>query len=659
VSLRGTLRARMLATGLLLLAIPLAVIVAVVVDSEHRMRHATAAEVHRLAATDLEHIVGGIRSMCATQQAVLEDAVADGLAVTRDALDRSGGARLGADTVEWQAVNQLTKAATSVTLPRFQAGDTWFGQNTESGAPSPIVDDVRRLTGGTATIFQRMNDAGDMLRVCTNVLTKENRRAIGTYIPAVNPDGQPNPVLKDVLAGRSYKGRAFVVDRWYVTAYEPLRGGDGAVIGMAYFGVPLESATALRQSIMDVRVGDTGYVYVLDGKGNYVISQGGKRDGENLWEAKDAAGTAFIQEIVTKAKALGPGEIGEQIYPWQNQGDAAARDKIARFVYFAPWDWVISAGSYLDEFTAAEQRIASYSRRTQVAIMIAAVISLVLAGLVWYRVSGKLSHQVGKVADSLNAASEQVNDSSAQVSIASHALAEGANDQAASLQEVNASMEQILATTRENAENADRTSVLAQTATTAAGRGVQAMENLGQVMGEIKVSSDETARILKSIDEIAFQTNLLALNAAVEAARAGDAGRGFAVVAEEVRSLAHRSAEAARSTADLVGQARQNTDKGVAAAGDVAGILAEIAGNVTSVCDLAGRVAGASRHQADEVGEITAAVGRLDAVTQGTAASAEESAAASRDLQEQSRQVAAAVEDLRRLTCGQCADDVE
>jgi len=646
------LRIRMLVTGLVLLLVPLAVIVGVVVTSEMRMRDATAVEVRKLASRDLDHIVEGIQAMCLTQQAALEDAVSDGLAVTRATLARAGEVRLEGDPVSWNAVDQFSKKATTVELPPFLAGDTWLGQNAESSVPSPVVDEVGKLIGGTATIFQRMNGTGDMLRVCTNVQTKEGKRAIGSYIPVTNPDGQPNPVLKAVLAGQTYRGRAFVVDRWYVTAYEPITSAGGEVVGMNYFGVPLESATALRQSIMDVKVGETGYVYVLDGKGNYVVSKDGKRDGENLWEARDANGVAFMQEIVTKAKVLKDDEVGEQIYPWLNKDDKEARDKVARFVYFEPWDWVIGAGSYMDEFTAAETAVASYSQRTIVLIGIASLISLLVAGAVWSRISGAIAGQVVQVADALSTASEQVNESSTQVAAASQMLAEGANEQAASLQEVNASMVQILTTTRTNAESADRANGLADTAAVAAGRGVDAMQNLGRVMGEIKVSSDETARILKTIDEIAFQTNLLALNAAVEAARAGDAGRGFAVVAEEVRNLAHRSADAARSTGGLINQARQNSDQGVAAAHEVAGILGEIASGVTSVRELVGQVATASRQQATGVGEVTAAMSRLDSVTQGTAASAEESAAAGQELSAQSRTVAEAVEELRRLTEG-------
>ena len=173
-----------------------------------------------------------------------------------------------------------------------------------------------------------------MLRVCTNVLTKDGKRAIGTLHPGDESRRRAQPRAASRARRPALPGRAFVVDRWYVTAYEPIRDADGAVVGMTYFGVPLESATALRQSIMDVKVGQTGYVYVLDGKGNYVISKDGKRDGENLWEAKDADGTAFIQDIVTKAKALPDGEVGEQIYPWQNPGDdrGARQDRPLRLL---------------------------------------------------------------------------------------------------------------------------------------------------------------------------------------------------------------------------------------------------------------------------------------------------------------------------------------
>jgi cache 3/cache 2 fusion protein len=190
---------------------------------------------------------------------------------------------------------------------------------------SLVVDRVRDSVGGTATIFQKTNDRGDMLRVCTNVEKPDGTRAIGTYIPAC----------------------------------EPIRDASDEIIGVLYVGVPQEAVHSLREQIMDIQVGQTGYVYVLDTEGHYVISKNGERDGENTWEAEDADGRLFIQNIVAKAKTLSPGESADETYPWKNVGESSARVKVARIMYFKPWDWVIGAGSYVDEFCAAEGSVAA------------------------------------------------------------------------------------------------------------------------------------------------------------------------------------------------------------------------------------------------------------------------------------------------------------
>ena len=174
-------------------------------------------------------------------------------------------------------------------------GDTWLGKISDMATAAPVVDRTQNLVKATCTIFQRMNEAGDMLRVSTNVQKLDGARAIGTYIPKTRPDGTPDPVVSSVLQGQTYQGRAFVVNKWYITAYEPIRDATQNVVGMLYVGVPQESVASLRQSIMAVEVGKTGYVYVLDSKGNYVISQGGARDGENVYEAKDASGASSFR----------------------------------------------------------------------------------------------------------------------------------------------------------------------------------------------------------------------------------------------------------------------------------------------------------------------------------------------------------------------------
>jgi len=649
---RMTLRTRLLLIGIGIVAVPLAFIALVVGGKQNRMRIAASEECRKLAYTDLDHIVQGIHAVCLTQQAVLEGNVKNGLAVTRHVLAAQGALAFAAEQDEWDAVNQITGQRAAVRLPRMLFGGKPLGQNREAGTRSPVVDDVKALVGGTATIFQRMNPAGDLLRVCTNILLKDNKRAIATYIPAADPEGKQSPVVQALLRGETYLGRAFVVDRWYITAYEPLRSDKGDLVGCVYFGVPMESAVALRQSIMQTQVGETGYVYVLDSKGNYVISQNGKRDGENILQAKDSDGVCFIQEIVAKARALKSGGIAEQFYPWQNPGDPAPRRKVVRIAYFEPWDWIIGAGSYEDEFLAAERQVASMGRESMRTIWITTGASLLAGGLLWFLIAGRIGNRLGRLAGELSGASDQVGGSASELASSSQQMAEGATEQAASLQEIAASLQEMASATKNSATNADATDRETEAAAQAAHKGTEAMGHLATVIGQIKESSDQTARILKTIDEIAFQTNLLALNAAVEAARAGEAGRGFAVVAEEVRNLAKRSAEAARTTADLIQTSQRSAGSGVDATGQMGTILADIAGSVEKVRALVAEVAEASRNQAQGIDEINTAVTRLDQVTQTTASGAEEAAAASKDLESQAGAVKTAVRELQGLVNG-------
>ena len=244
-----------------------------------------------------------------------------------------------------------------------------------------------------------------------------------------------------------------------------------------------------------------------------------------------------------------------------------------------------------------------------------------------------------RVMADLGRGSEQVAVASGQVAQASTDMADGASQQASSLEETSATLEEMAAMTRRNAGNAREANELTDKLQGVAGSGQEAMGRMSDAIEKIKASSDETANIIKTIDEIAFQTNLLALNAAVEAARAGDAGKGFAVVAEEVRNLAQRSAEAAKSTADLIFQSQTNANGGVEVSEEVTGVLEQIVEGITRVTGLVGAVSEANSEQSRGVDEINRAVANLDQVTQSNAANAEESASASEELSGQAREL--------------------
>jgi methyl-accepting chemotaxis protein len=252
----------------------------------------------------------------------------------------------------------------------------------------------------------------------------------------------------------------------------------------------------------------------------------------------------------------------------------------------------------------------------------------------------------------LTGASDQVRASSEQISTASQMLADGASRQAASLEQTSSSLEELSAMTKRNADNAREAKELANHARKAAESGTTEIQNMSLAMDAIKEAGNNIAKIIKSIDEIAFQTNLLALNAAVEAARAGDAGMGFAVVADEVRNLAQRSAKAARETAEKIEDSITKSDRGVRISLQVAKSFEEIMEKVRKVDDLVANIASASKEQSDGIGQASVAVSEVDKVTQSNAANAEESAGAARELNSQADALKEALDKMMQLMAG-------
>jgi methyl-accepting chemotaxis protein len=320
-------RKKLMTLGVALTVIPL-LVVACVVHFEYRAIQAKAtAGTADLASANLMQLAGAIYTLVDSNRALLENQLNIQLRVARAHLDSLGKVTLETGrTVSWTARNQFTEQETTLSLPRLQVGSLWLGQESEPAASVLVVDEIRRISGASSTVFQRMNAAGDMLRVATNVIGKNGKRAIGTYIPAVNADGQPNAVVAAAISGKPYVGRAFVVDAWYVAGYQPLVGSNGEIIGMLFVGIPESLATdRLRRELSARKVGKTGYVYVLNAtgktRGQYVTSSGGKRDGENVWDTRDANGNFVIRQICERALTLGPAEAAELRYSWQNPGD--------------------------------------------------------------------------------------------------------------------------------------------------------------------------------------------------------------------------------------------------------------------------------------------------------------------------------------------------
>jgi methyl-accepting chemotaxis protein len=345
----------------------------------------------------------------------------------------------------------------------------------------------------------------------------------------------------------------------------------------------------------------------------------------NLNTCVDAV-NALVADTGTLAKAAMYGELATRVDAAKHQGDFRS---IVEGVN-QTLDAVITP---VNEAAAALERVANRDLTA--------------------RMAGTYMGDLAKFQDSLNAAVdnldqalqqvatgvEQLAAAAAQIGQGAQSLAQGASEQASSLEEIGSSLQEMASMTRQNAASSKEARGMAEQTRSGSNQGLESMTRLSDAMEKIKTSADATAKIVKTIDEIAFQTNLLALNAAVEAARAGDAGKGFAVVAEEVRNLAMRSAEAAKNTANMIEESVQNAETGVELNQEVLAQLKEINSQTNKVGEVMGEIAVGSEQQSQGIDQITGAVEQMNQLTQQNAANSEESASAAEELTSQSEEL--------------------
>ena len=304
---------------------------------------------------------------------------------------------------------------------------------------------------------------------------------------------------------------------------------------------------------------------------------------------------------------------------------------------------------------AKETRINSLASAQKVVTLIlvlalgtGAVISILLAVFIIRSITKPISG----VITGLQMSAKDVASASGQMSVASQSLAEGASEQAATIEETSSSLEEMSSMTKQNADNSGQANSLMQEANQVVGQANDTMSKLTVSMQDISRASEETSKIIKTIDEIAFQTNLLALNAAVEAARAGEAGAGFAVVADEVRNLAMRAADAAKETAQLIEGTVKKVNQGGSLVTDTNEAFVRVSESASKVGELVGEISAASKEQAEGIDQINRAVIEMDNVIQQNAASAEESSSSAAEMSSQAENMKRYVADLVTIVGG-------
>jgi len=298
---------------------------------------------------------------------------------------------------------------------------------------------------------------------------------------------------------------------------------------------------------------------------------------------------------------------------------------------------------------AAGQRIQAAVDDAQKGVWAGVICLLLAAGAVSLVIILTTTNILNLVAISLNTAADKMKQTGAKVAASSQSVAQNASEQAASIQQVSASLEQMIVFSKTNAHQAKLATDIAQQTHATAASGTKTMAELDTAVQEINSASGDIAKILKTIDEIAFQTNILALNAAVEAARAGEAGMGFAVVADEVRNLALRSAQAAKETAGRIEATITKAAKGAELSRRLKDHFSEILSQAGEMDKIDQRLAGISKEQADGIAQINMGVSQLDKVTQSNATNAAESATVAEALNGQAQMLKQTVAELMHL----------
>ena len=302
--------------------------------------------------------------------------------------------------------------------------------------------------------------------------------------------------------------------------------------------------------------------------------------------------------------------------------------------------------------------ILASAERTKRNITIVVILAIVAGTALAIFIARGIITVLQRTSENLSESAEQVASASSQVANSSHSLAEGASEQAASIEETSSSLEEMSSMTKQNADNASQADNLMKTTNDVVHQSNISMDELTVSMNEISRASEETFKIIKTIDEIAFQTNLLALNAAVEAARAGEAGAGFAVVADEVRNLALRAADAAKNTAALI----EGTVKKIKDGSDLVNKTNEDFGKVAESSSMVGalvaEIAAASNEQASGVDQVNKAVTEMDKIVQQNAANSEESASAAEEMNAQAEQMKDLIKELLAISGGRIKKEV-
>jgi len=460
------------------------------------------------------------------------------------------------------------------------------------------IEAFTTATGAVATVFKRTGE--DFVRISSSVKNSQGIKVTGSSLD------HKSEAYKQIIAGQAFTGRAYLFGRDYMTRYIPLKDGSGQITGIAFIGIDFTDGLAnLKKQIRDIKVGDTGYVFVVDMKeqpGLALIHP--SAEGKSLIDDKSSDGRPAIKNMIEQGK-------GSLIYTLDD-AKIAKREKLAVFEPFARWGWLVVSACYVDELSQ-EATLVSHalvaagvfmSLMLAMCIMfvthfwlkrplrkLSSALGLIAAGNLTVRIPEGNKDEVGELlraCESMRAnlhtmllkiqqGMQQISTESSTLALHADEVATGSREQssetaslASSVQELTVSIETMSNHSQDTRVVVSQSQSVSQNGSRVIYDAVASMNSIAEtvrsaaaVVSHLGSETEGITKVVGVIREIADQTNLLALNAAIEAARAGETGRGFAVVADEVRKLAERTTQATKEIGAMTGRIQEGAQSAV------------------------------------------------------------------------------------------------
>jgi methyl-accepting chemotaxis protein len=572
-NLRLSLRQQITGLAVLAALIATSTVALLVMINEKKVRGSVSDEVNALTISRVERNASKSATLARMAQDFLQKEADTDLALARAALKQAGGVKTSGGSTTWSATNQTTLQQSTITIPTWSVGGLALKGDRSFQTYIPVIDAVGGPTKDTITLFQRMNDGGDMLRVASSAAASDGKRIVGTYIPATMPDNSANPVVQAILGGQSYRGRAYVVDGWDSTAYEPITV-NGHVAGMLGVSTRQERDSSLRQAI--VSTANTG------GRSSVAIYYG--PNSQKFSNQPIMAPTGLAEETksqwLPEVLAAAPRLEGETVKGITITDSKSGAQSIIRYVYYKPWDWIIVIAADSRDFQGATDSVSAQFHSLLFQSILGGLFALVLSAVLAYFMSKHITDPMADLSISLTSSATQVASSAVHEQANVATFMASSNQIASAVKEISATSQELLRNMVEIADAAEKTAALAKDGRQSLKGMDSAMQALSSVSGSIssklttiRAKATRINSVVTAITKVADQTNLLSLNAAIEAEKAGEAGAGFAVVAREIRRLADQSAIATLDIEQMVEEMQEAVTSGVEEMRDLSGAV--------------------------------------------------------------------------------------